>query len=201
MAKHNKESTDNMVVILEDYVHQCYWLTTWRAMYQHKIEGIVGRHFWPKCPIPSELKPPHYHVPIGRPQKKRRVSRDEIVEQVMKKSMVKNGKLSKRGKTFKCGACGGQGHNKRACTRRRGNQGTGRREGVPDEVLERSTQLVGSSATEVGAGPSQPVGTQASEVAGGPSHQVGTQASHVSQSTGNGGGQRKNRIKRKAKIA
>jgi hypothetical protein len=67
MAKHSKESTDNMVVILEDYVHQCYWLTTWRAMYQHKIEGIAGRHFWSNCPIPSELKPPHYHVPIGRP--------------------------------------------------------------------------------------------------------------------------------------
>ncbi|PWA93301.1 zinc finger, SWIM-type [Artemisia annua] len=94
--------------------------------------------------------------------------------------MVKNGKLSKRGKTVKCGACGGQGHNKRACTGRRGNQGTRRREGVPDEVL---------------------VGTQASEAAAGPSHQVGTQASQVSQSTGNAGGQRKKRIKRKANVA
>ena len=167
-------------------------------MYQHKIEGIAGPPFWPKCPITSNLKPPHHHVPIGRPRKKGRVSKDEIAEQVMKKSMVKNGKLSKRGKTVKCG---GQGHKKRACTGWRVNQGRGtRREGVPDEVLERSTQPVGSSATEVGAGPSQPVGTQASE-AGGPSHQVGTQASHVSQSTGNGGGQRKNRINRKAKIA
>ncbi|PWA56737.1 hypothetical protein CTI12_AA416150 [Artemisia annua] len=118
----------------------------------------------------------------------------------MKKSMVKNGKLSKRGKTVKCGACGGQGRNKRACTGRRGNQGRTRKEGVPDEVLERSTQPVGSSATEVGAGPSQPVGTQANEVAAGPSHQVGTQASQVSQSTGNGGGQKKKRIKRKANI-
>ncbi|PWA68907.1 hypothetical protein CTI12_AA306220 [Artemisia annua] len=100
--------------------------------------------------------------------------------------MVMNGKLSKRGKTVKCGACGGQGHNKRACTGRRGNQGTRRREGVPDEVLERSTQPVGSSTTEVGAGPS---------------HQVGTQASQVSQSTGNGGGQKKKRIKRKSNVA
>ncbi|PWA47946.1 hypothetical protein CTI12_AA493450 [Artemisia annua] len=81
------------------------------------------------------------------------------------------------------------------------NKGRTRREGVPDEVLERSTQQVGSSAIEVGAGPSQPVGTQANEVAAGPSQQVGTQASHVSQSTGNGGGQRKKRIKRKANIA
>ncbi|PWA56626.1 hypothetical protein CTI12_AA416810 [Artemisia annua] len=119
----------------------------------------------------------------------------------MKKSMVTNGKLSKRGKTVKCGACGWQGHNKRAWAGRRDNQGRTRKEGVPDEVLERTTQPVGSSATEVGTGPSQPVGTQANEVAAWPSHQVGTQESEVSQSTVNGGGQRKKRIKRKANIA
>ncbi|PWA87833.1 hypothetical protein CTI12_AA108670 [Artemisia annua] len=39
------------------------------------------------------------------------------------------------------------------------------------------------------------------EVGAGPSHQVGTQASQVSQSTGNGGGQKKKRIKRKANVA
>ena len=88
------------------------------------------------------------------------MSKDEIAEQVMKNSMVKNGKLSKRGKTVKCGACGGQGHNKRACTGRRDNQKKTRKEGVPDEVTyERTNQLVGSSATEVRAGPSQTVGT------------------------------------------
>ncbi|PWA67010.1 transposase, mutator type [Artemisia annua] len=136
----------------------------------------------------------------GRRDNQGRTRREGVPNEVMKKSMVSNRRLSKRGKTVKCGACGGQGHNKRACTGRRDNQGRTRREGVPNEVLERTTQPVGSSTIDVRAGPSQPVGTQASEVAAGPSHQVGTQASQVSQSTVIGGGQRKKRIKRKANI-
>lgn len=50
MAKHNKESIDNQVAIPEDYVSPCYWLTTWKETYQHKIEGIAGPPFWPKMP-------------------------------------------------------------------------------------------------------------------------------------------------------
>ena len=45
------------------------------------------------------------------------------------------------------------------------------------------------------------MGSSATEVGAWPSHQVGTQASQVSQSTGNGGGQKKKRIKRKANVA
>jgi hypothetical protein len=170
-------------------------------MYQYKIEGIAGPGFRPKYNIPSNLKPPHHHVPIGRPRKKRRVSNDEIAEQVMKKSMVKNRKLSKRGKTVKCGACGGQGHNKRACTGRRDTQKRTRKEGVPDDVLERTTQPVGSSETELREGTSRLVETQASEVAAGPSQPFRTQTSEVSQSTMNGGGQSKKRVKRKSQVS
>lgn len=52
--------------------------------------------------------------------------------------MVKNEKLSRKGKIFSCGKCGENGHNQRACTGPRNKQTTGkwkkdgRSEGVPD---------------------------------------------------------------------
>lgn len=96
MARNDMDPNGNHGGIPKDWVSPCYWLSTWKEMYQYKIEGIAGSSFWLKCTIPRNLKPPHHHVPIGRPRKKRRQSKDEIAEQAMKKSMVKNGKLSKR---------------------------------------------------------------------------------------------------------
>lgn len=52
--------------------------------------------------------------------------------------MVKNGKLSRKGKIVTCGKCGENGHYQRACTGPRNKQPTGkgkrasRSEGVPD---------------------------------------------------------------------
>lgn len=132
---YNMSSNGKEVGIPEDWVSQCYWLNTWNEMYKYKIEGIVGPAFCSKCSIPSNLKPPNYHVSIGRTRKNRSVSKDEISEEALKKSFVKNWKLSKRGSTIKCATCGGKGQNKRACTCPRDNQKKGsgtRKEGVPD---------------------------------------------------------------------
>ncbi|GJX43927.1 hypothetical protein Tco_0260603 [Tanacetum coccineum] len=81
--------------------------------------------------------PPHYHVPIRRPRKKKRVTQDEKSDMVVK-HMVKNGKLSRKGKNVSWGKCGAVGHNKRAFIGPRNQQPHGkskkqsRAEGVPD---------------------------------------------------------------------
>ncbi|PWA50029.1 zinc finger, SWIM-type [Artemisia annua] len=81
----------------KDWVHEAYWLKTWKETYNHKIIPVANSHFWPKCTIPSILLPPHHHVPVGRPRKKRTKSKEETVEKALKE-MIKGGKLSKKRK-------------------------------------------------------------------------------------------------------
>ncbi|GJW03651.1 mutator type transposase [Tanacetum coccineum] len=80
-------------------------------------------------------------IPQGRPRKKRRMQKDEIAEQVLKK-LVKGGKMSMKGTIVSCGRCGEKGHNRRGCAsptnilvkgKKKGNGS--RNEGVRDEVL------------------------------------------------------------------
>ncbi|GJZ55368.1 hypothetical protein Tco_0610561 [Tanacetum coccineum] len=56
---------------------------------------------------PWLLLPPHHHVPIGRPRKKRRMNNDEIVGLALK-IVVKGGKMSKNGTAFSYDKCGGK---------------------------------------------------------------------------------------------
>jgi hypothetical protein len=121
----------------EDWVHEAYWLKTWKEMYSHKIVPVANSPFWPKCTIPSILLPPHHYIPIGRPRKKRKVSKEETAEKALKE-MSKGGKQSRKGKTVTCSQCGTTGHNKRACTgpRKKNANGKGNKkarvEGVAD---------------------------------------------------------------------
>ncbi|PWA89016.1 zinc finger, SWIM-type [Artemisia annua] len=148
------------VGMTEDWVHEAYWLNTWKVTYNHKIIPVANSHFWPKCTIPSILLPPHHHVPVGRPRKKRTKSKEETTEKALKE-MIKGGKLSKKGKTVTCGQCGTKGHNKRACIGPRNKTAKGkgnknaRAEGVAD-----------SEATETYAGPSQPMDSQSTQEVG-----------------------------------
>ncbi|GJW98270.1 hypothetical protein Tco_0180078 [Tanacetum coccineum] len=108
-------------------------------MYQYKLEPVNGSTFWPKCMIPSLLLPPHHHVLIGRPRKKRRMHKDEIFEKVGEEWQdVKEGHYNLL-----------------------------RKEGVPDEVLGSTSQPLGSQAIEVSRSTSQPVGSQATINGGG----------------------------------
>ncbi|GJU20985.1 hypothetical protein Tco_1154327 [Tanacetum coccineum] len=65
------------VGIAQNQVDEAYWLSTWREMYIYKVEPVSSSSFWPKCKILSILLTSHYHVPIGRPKKKRRVIKDD----------------------------------------------------------------------------------------------------------------------------
>ncbi|GKD35617.1 mutator type transposase [Tanacetum coccineum] len=60
---------------------------------------------------PIILTPLDYHTPIDRPPKKRKKSAIELYD-----GMVKDGRLSRAGKTVTCLKCGEKGHNSRSCT-------------------------------------------------------------------------------------
>nr|GEW79284.1 transposase, mutator type [Tanacetum cinerariifolium] len=60
------------------------------------------------------LTPPDYHTPIGRPPKKRKKSASELSD-----TMVKNGNLSRSGKTITCTICKKLGHNQRSCKQKK----------------------------------------------------------------------------------
>lgn len=95
--------------LIEEWVHPCYRLDTWRQMYSHTIGPINGPTMWPKCQIQTTILPPTYHPQPGRPNKKRKKSATE------KMDMVKDGKLSRGMKTVTCDLCKQTGHNKRTC--------------------------------------------------------------------------------------
>lgn len=94
----------------EEYVHPTYFLQTWKAVYANKINPINGREYWPKSPVPTTLLPPLHHTQVGRPKKKRKRSAGEISSQI-----VVGGKVTRVGKSMKCGLCKNNGHNKRSC--------------------------------------------------------------------------------------
>ncbi|KAK1425169.1 hypothetical protein QVD17_20515 [Tagetes erecta] len=97
--------------IPEKLVDPCYWLSTWKEVYSHKIGPISGRIMWPKSCCPTKLIEPKHHTPIGRPRKMRKKDAMEKED-----NMVKGGKLSRKLKTVTCGKCGNKGHNKKTCT-------------------------------------------------------------------------------------
>ncbi|GJU41017.1 mutator type transposase [Tanacetum coccineum] len=91
-AIHDMADNDNDVGIPEDWVHDSYKLATWKAIYSHKVNPVNGRELWSKFDCPTTLLPPKIHPQIGRPPKKRKKSKGEIV-------MVKGNKLTRQGGT------------------------------------------------------------------------------------------------------
>ena len=85
--------------LIEEWVHPCYRLETWRKMYSHTIGPINGPTMWPKSQVQTTLLPPTYHPQPGRPNKKRRKSASEKID------MVKDGKLSRAMETVTCVLC------------------------------------------------------------------------------------------------
>lgn len=102
-------NSERRVGILESWVHPAYWLTTWKKVYDFKINPVKGSSMWPKSQCPTILTPPKHHTQVGRPNKKRRKTYGEMVD-----GYVNKGKLSKAGKSVTCGKCGNVGHNKRS---------------------------------------------------------------------------------------
>nr|GEW17681.1 hypothetical protein [Tanacetum cinerariifolium] len=93
----------------ETWVNPCYWLSTWKETYSHKIQPICGTKYLEKSTCPTTLLPPKHHVQVGRPRKKRKKSKHED------EPFVKDGKLSRKERTITCQSCGNTGHNKATC--------------------------------------------------------------------------------------
>ncbi|GJS58084.1 hypothetical protein Tco_0652868 [Tanacetum coccineum] len=93
----------------ETWVNPCYWLSTWKEIYSHKIQPICMTKYWEKSTCPTTLLPPKHHVQVGRSRKKRKRSKHED------EPFVKDGKLSKKGRTITFQSCGNIGHNKATC--------------------------------------------------------------------------------------
>lgn len=105
---HDMIDHGNDVGLPEDWVHRSYKLETWREVYSFKVNPVNGRQQWEKFDCPTTLLPPKTVPKIGRPQKNRKKSAGEL-------EMVKDGKLSRKGKLVTCLKCRGTGHNSRSC--------------------------------------------------------------------------------------
>ncbi|GJZ67270.1 crooked neck-like protein 1 [Tanacetum coccineum] len=91
------------------WVNPCYWLSTWKKTYSHKIQPIYETNYWEKSTCPTTLLPPKHHVQVGRPKKKRKRSKHED------EPFVKDGKLSRKGIIIACQSCENIGHNNATC--------------------------------------------------------------------------------------
>ncbi|GJS02396.1 putative transposase, mutator type, MULE transposase domain protein [Tanacetum coccineum] len=69
----------------------------------------LGTKYREKSTCPTTLLPPKHHVQVGRLRKKRKRSKHED------EPFVKDGKLSRKGRTITCQSCGNTGHNKATC--------------------------------------------------------------------------------------
>ncbi|GJU58268.1 mutator type transposase [Tanacetum coccineum] len=134
-CKHDVAAIYNMsknlvgVAIPEQWVHASYRLETWAHVYSFKVNPCNGREMWSVVESRIVIIPPMYKPQVSRPPKKRKKSRDEIANE-----SCSSGKLSRKGKSVRCGKCGNVGHNRKGC---RGQGG--------------ATQVGGSSARNVSA--------------------------------------------------
>ncbi|KAK8612019.1 hypothetical protein V6N13_132052 [Hibiscus sabdariffa] len=97
---------------LEDYVDDCYKVTTFLKIYDYTINPIAGEDQWDFVQQGDAIIPPELlKSKRGRHQTKRRKDIVEIHEEKEKKNNLS--KLSRKGLKMTCSICGQQGHNKR----------------------------------------------------------------------------------------
>nr|GEX80189.1 hypothetical protein [Tanacetum cinerariifolium] len=65
----NMAMNDRATPLLETWVNSCYWLSTWKETYSHKIQTIYGTNYWEKSTCPTTLLPPKHHVQVETMQK------------------------------------------------------------------------------------------------------------------------------------
>nr|GEU37276.1 hypothetical protein [Tanacetum cinerariifolium] len=112
----NMSLNDRAKPPLETWVNPCYWLSTWKETYSYTMQLICGTKYWEKSTCPTPLLPPKHHIQVGRPRKKRKMSKHKD------EPFVKDGKLSRKGRSITCQSCRTTGHNKATC---KGQGGSG----------------------------------------------------------------------------
>ncbi|GKE36113.1 hypothetical protein Tco_1455435, partial [Tanacetum coccineum] len=123
----------------------------WNGANKYQVSGSLGDHcvvnvlstwkgpYTRKSTCPTTLLPPKHHVQVGRPRKKRKRSKHKD------EPFVKDGKVSRKGRTITCQSCENTGHNKAIC------KGQGRKAKIGGNNAEASSSL-SAAAGEGGEG-------------------------------------------------
>ncbi|KAK1261362.1 hypothetical protein QJS04_geneDACA020506 [Acorus gramineus] len=82
------------------FIDQCYFIDTYRATYEMRVNPLVDRALWEHVHLPYTVLPPESRRPRGRPKKKRIRDPNE---------------LKKTKRMHKCGRCGNWGHHRSSC--------------------------------------------------------------------------------------
>nr|GEU93878.1 transposase, mutator type [Tanacetum cinerariifolium] len=72
--------------------------------------SMEWREMWPVVKATTVIVPPLYKPQVGRPARKSKKSHDEIENEI-----CSSGKLSRKGKSVRCGKCGNMGHDRKGC--------------------------------------------------------------------------------------
>ncbi|XP_055959846.1 uncharacterized protein LOC130014885 [Mercurialis annua] len=129
--------------IPQNYLHDCYKVSTYLRTYNHLLSPINGMELWPKSDHPPIIPPKAVNFRTGKKQLLQRKEDDEL----QRPSGIVNGKESKKGGISKCSYCGLRGHNKKL-HEKEGSAGAGssRRplghvaSGIPPPVAARAEQ-------------------------------------------------------------
>ena len=93
----------------EDYIHDCYKISTFLEVYSYLIEPLNGEEFWEETNH-CEILPPLIKKQPGRPKKKRDATKDVVQTREGNPTMLK-----RQGTSLKCSYCSEWGHNARSC--------------------------------------------------------------------------------------
>ncbi|KAH6802640.1 hypothetical protein C2S51_034086 [Perilla frutescens var. frutescens] len=96
--------------LLEEYVHNCYSVDTYMAVYAHAINPMNGDDLWQKTGCIPPLPPTFDKKRKGRPQKERKFGPNE--EPKKKKYASNLQRMPKQNFKVRCKFCGEEGHNK-----------------------------------------------------------------------------------------
>ncbi|GJV44719.1 hypothetical protein Tco_1429255 [Tanacetum coccineum] len=149
---------DRATSLLEAWVNPCYWLTTWRETYSHKVQPINRTDYWEKSTCLTTLLPPKHYVQVGLPKKKRKRSKHED------EPFVKDDKLSKKGRIITCQSYGNIRHNKATC---KGQGGNNAESSGSVSRQAQQTELVVSQYCSGGSGVGVVIGLSAADDQGG----------------------------------
>ncbi|GJY74467.1 hypothetical protein Tco_0478898 [Tanacetum coccineum] len=110
------------------------------------VNPCNGREMWPVVKYRTIIIPPLYKPQVSRPPKKRKKSNDEIASQ-----SASSGKLSRKGKSIKCGKYGNVGHNKKGCRGQGGASQAGARKVSGQAVGARKASSQSGGSSQAGA--------------------------------------------------
>ncbi|KAK4404424.1 hypothetical protein Sango_0811000 [Sesamum angolense] len=130
----------------ENFVHHCYMVDTYLAVYKPAIHPVNGPKLWAKIGFIPPL-PPNFGRSVGKPSRARRLEPDEPTRKTKKKARGRKqpAKLSRQPYRVTCTFCGRIGHNKKGCELRKSQE-----EGVQTPSPAEESAIGGSNQSKRG---------------------------------------------------